>query len=59
MSYKFYFIGDKNAVDYFKEEITPSLKANYMLKFAQDVALNNIREKEKSQCKISYKVLKT
>ena len=53
-----FFIGDKIAVDCLKDEITPSLKSNERLKFAQDVALNNVREKVKPQCKLSYKVLK-
>ena len=34
------------------------LKANYRLKFAQDVALNLAREKVKPRSKISYKLLK-
>ena len=33
------------AADYFKYEITPSLKANGRLKFDQDVAFNWVREK--------------
>ena len=47
-SYIFHFIGDKIAVDNFKDEITPSLKADYRLKFYQDVATNSVREKEKT-----------
>ena len=49
-------IGDKIAADHFKYEITPSLKANYWLKFSQDVALNVVTEKGKPPFKLSYKV---
>ena len=58
LSYNFYFIGDKVADGYFKDEIIPSLKASNRLKFAQDVALNRVRDKEKPRCKLLYKVLK-
>ena len=54
----FYFIGDKIDADCFKDEITPLIKANYRLKFAQNVALNNWREKGKPWCKLSYKGFK-
>ena len=47
-SYSFYFIGDKIVADLFKDEIRPSLKENDRIKFAQDVALNNVREKGKT-----------
>ena len=57
MSSTFYFISDKIAADNFKDGMTPSLKANYGLKFAQDVALNRVREKVKPRCKMSYKLL--
>ena len=43
LSYEFYFIGDEIASDHFKDEMTPLLKANDELKFAQDMALNNVR----------------
>ena len=58
LSSEFYFIGNKIAADCFKDEITPSLKANDRLKFAQDMALNNVIEKGKPRCKLSYEVLK-
>ena len=35
-----------------------ALKANYWLKFAQDVALNCVIEKVKPRYKVLYKVLK-
>ena len=40
-----YFIGDKISADCFKNEISPLLKANYRLKFYQDVALVHVRKK--------------
>ena len=46
-SYAFYFIGDIIGDDYFNDEVTPSLKANDRLNFAQDVPLKNVREKGK------------
>ena len=52
------FIGDKIAAGYFKDKITPSLKENDRLKFSQDVALNNVRDKVEPRCKLSYTVLK-
>ena len=52
-----YFIGDKTAADNFKYEITPSLNADDKLILAQDVALNNIKDKGKLRCKLSYKFL--
>ena len=57
-SYAFFFIGDKITADRFKDEITPSLRANYRLKFAQDVALNHAVGKRKPQYKIFYNILK-
>ena len=47
LSYTLLFIGDKISADRFEDEITPSLKANYRLKFAQDVELNHAREEGK------------
>ena len=41
-----------------KKEITPSIKANYRLKFSQYVALNYVTEKKKLRCKLSYKLSK-
>ena len=41
-----------------KGEITPSLKENDRLKFAQEVAINHIKQKVKTQFKLSYKVFK-
>ena len=46
---KFNFIGDKTAVDCFKDKITPFLKTNDRLKLDQDVALNHVRKKGKLQ----------
>ena len=46
-SSELFFIGDKIAANNFKDEITPSLKSNDRLKFAQDVALNSVRYKVK------------
>ena len=42
----------------FKDENTPSLKANNRLKFSQYVAISFGREKGEPQYKLSYKVLK-
>ena len=53
-----YFIDDEIAADRFKDEITPSLKENDRIKFAQDMALNHVREKGKPRRNISYKLLK-
>ena len=58
MSSESYFIYDIISADYFKEEITPSLKANYRLILSQDGALNHVRDKGIPRCKISYKLLK-
>ena len=58
LSSEFYFIGDTIYSDSSKKEIAPLLKVNATLKFSQDAALNNVREKGKPQCKISYRVLK-
>ena len=54
----FFFIVNKISADNFKNEITPSLKANNGLKLDQYVALNRVREKGKPRCKLSYEVLK-
>ena len=54
----FYFVGDKIDADHLKDEISPSLKAEDSLKFAQNLAMNNLREKGKQWWKISYKVFK-
>ena len=43
-SSQFFFIGGKISAGSFKDKITPSLKENDRLKFAQDVVLNNLRE---------------
>ena len=43
----FFFDGDKISVDCFKDAITPSLKANVRIKFAQDMAMNHVRAKLK------------
>ena len=51
------FIGDKIASGHFKDEITPSLKADDKIKCFQGVALNRVRNKGKPRCKLSYKVL--
>ena len=58
MSSTFLFDGDKIAAGSFKDEITPLLKANDRLKFAQYVAMNHVREKIKPQLKLSYKLFK-
>ena len=58
LSYSFYLIGGKISADHFKDGITPSLKANDKLKFAQDVALNHVIDKGKLLYKLSYKLLK-
>ena len=47
LSYVFFLVVDKIAADCFKDEISPSLKANNGLKFAQDVAFNCVRRKGK------------
>ena len=51
LSSALFFIGDNISADRFKDEITSSLKANYRLKFAQDMELNCVREKGKPQCR--------
>ena len=56
--YAFYFIDDKIAVYWFKDEITPSLKTNDRLNFSQYVSLNCVREKGKLRLKLLYEVLK-
>ena len=58
LSSKLLFIGDTIASDCFKEEITPSLKANDRLKLPQYVALDRVRKRGKPRCKLSCKVLK-
>ena len=58
LSYAFYFVGNKTAADRFKDEITPLIKSNRRLKFAQDVAMNHVREKGKPLCKLSYTLFK-
>ena len=57
-SYAYYFIGENNAADCLKDEITPSLKANDGIKLSRDVTLNHVREKVKTQCKLAYELLK-
>ena len=49
---KFYLIGDKISAGCFKDEITPSLKANDRLRSAQDVTFKNVKEKVKPRCKL-------
>ena len=56
--YAFHFVGDKIASDSFKDETTPLLKSNDRLRFSQDVAMNNVKEKGKPQCKLPYKLFK-
>ena len=51
-SSEFYFIGDKIDVDNYNDQITPSLKKNYRLKFTQGVALTCVRKKGKPPCKL-------
>ena len=51
----FYFIGDKIAAYCLKNEITPSLKANDRLKFAQYVTLHHVIEKENHNAKYHIK----
>ena len=53
LSYFVVVVADEIATDCFKGEITPSFKANYRLKFAQNVAMNHVKEKRKPQYKIS------
>ena len=50
LSSECYFIGNIIGTD--------CLKANGMLKFPQNVALDHLREKIKPQCKLSYKLFK-
>ena len=49
LSSEFYFIGDKIAADHFWKKITPSLKKNDGIQFAEDVVLNHVIEKVNSQ----------
>ena len=39
----FYFVADKISADCFKDEIKPSLKENYRLKYDQDVTMNSVK----------------
>ena len=45
LSYTFYSIGDKISADYFKDEVTPSLKTNDKLQFSPDVEINHVINK--------------
>ena len=45
----FFIVGDKIAADHIKDEIIPSLKVNFRLKFSQYMVMNHVREKEKPQ----------
>ena len=45
--FSFFFVGYKISADYFKDEITLSIKSNDRLKFDQDVTMNHMREKGK------------
>ena len=56
ISCAFFFVGNKVATDHFKDENIPPLKESYRLKFSDDVEINHVRWKEKSRCKISYKL---
>ena len=47
LSSEFFFIGDRVSADQFKYAISPLLKVNESLKFAQYVAMNNLKEKGK------------
>ena len=58
LSSTFFLIVDKIAADLFKDGITTYLKANDRLKFAQDMAINIVREKVKPRTKFYYKTLK-
>ena len=42
-----FFAGDRISAGTFKDAIIPPLKANYRLKFDQDIAMNHAREKGK------------
>ena len=55
-SSSFYFVGDKNSADCFKDDIKSSLKANGRFKFSPNVSVNHVIEKGKPQFKILYKV---
>ena len=46
------------SADNLKDEIRPSLKLNNRLRISQYVAMNRVREKGKSLCKLLYKVFK-
>ena len=52
----FFFVGDKVAAEYFKDEIIYLLKEKYRLKLSLDVSLNNARYKGIPRCKLSYKL---
>ena len=51
-------IDHKIAAGCHKDEITPSLKTNYRLKFSHYVEMNNVREKGKPRYKLSFKVFR-
>ena len=44
-----FFVGGTFSAYQFKDAITTLLKANYRLKFSQDVAIINVRDKSKPQ----------
>ena len=58
LSSAFLFFGDKVSACRFKDEIIPSLKANYRLKSDRDVEKNHLIDKGKTRCKLSYKLFK-
>ena len=45
----FLFVGEKLALDSFKDGIIPRIKINYRIKFFISVTLNSLRDKEKPQ----------
>ena len=58
LSYLLFFYRNINNADHFKDEIIPLIKANDKLKFAQNVELNDERDKGDQLYQPSYKVLK-
>ena len=52
----FPFVDEKVAADSFNDEILLSLKYKDRIKCYQNVIMNNVKEKGKTWCKLSYKV---
>ena len=54
----FLFVGENFTEDHFKGGIILLLKEKYRIKFTLSMALNNVRDNRKQQCKLTYKISK-